>query len=91
MTKTRIIKEGVAKLAGTLLAICISSAVHAQNCFDIYMDRSYARVIECFVKEGDMVLNNICATVVHNQNALLLFCQSTLGKFVKITVDKEKR
>ena len=39
------------------------------------------------IKIGDLELNNIEAAVVHKQNAPLLFGQSALGKFVKITID----
>ena len=39
------------------------------------------------VKIGDLELNNIEAAVVYKQNAPLLFGQSALGKFVKITID----
>jgi len=39
------------------------------------------------IKIGDLELNNIEATVVQKQNAPLLFGQSALGKFVKITID----
>jgi clan AA aspartic protease (TIGR02281 family) len=41
------------------------------------------------VKVGDLELNNIDASVVHKQNAPLLFGQSALGKFVKITIDNK--
>jgi len=41
------------------------------------------------IKVGDLELNNIEASVVHNQNAPLLFGQSALGKFVKITIDNK--
>ena len=41
------------------------------------------------IKIGDLELNNIEASVVHNQNAPLLFGQSALGKFVKITIDNK--
>jgi clan AA aspartic protease (TIGR02281 family) len=39
------------------------------------------------IKIGELELNNIEASVVHKQNAPLLFGQSALGKFVKITID----
>jgi aspartyl protease family protein len=42
------------------------------------------------VKIGDRVLKNIDATVVHNLNAPLLFGQSALGKFGKISIDNNK-
>ncbi|MDR2970678.1 MAG: tetratricopeptide repeat protein [Bacteroidales bacterium] len=38
---------------------------------------------------GDLELNNIEATVVHKQNAPLLFGQSALSKFVKISIDNK--
>jgi clan AA aspartic protease (TIGR02281 family) len=41
------------------------------------------------IKVGDLELNNIDASVVHNQKAPLLFGQSALGKFVKITIDNK--
>ena len=41
------------------------------------------------IRVGDLELNNIEASVVHNQNAPLLFGQSALGKFVKITIDNK--
>jgi clan AA aspartic protease (TIGR02281 family) len=41
------------------------------------------------IKIGELELNNIDATVVHKQNAPLLFGQSALGKFVKVTIDNE--
>ena len=41
------------------------------------------------VKVGDLELNNIEASVVHKQNAPLLFGQSALGRFVKITIDNK--
>ena len=39
------------------------------------------------VKIGDRVLHNIEASVVHNLNAPLLFGQSALGEFGKISID----
>jgi clan AA aspartic protease (TIGR02281 family) len=42
------------------------------------------------VKIGEMVLENIEASVVHKQNAPLLFGQSALGKFAKISIDNTK-
>jgi len=39
------------------------------------------------IKIGDLELNNVDASVVHKQNAPLLFGQSALGRFVKITID----
>ncbi|MDR0606550.1 MAG: tetratricopeptide repeat protein [Bacteroidales bacterium] len=39
------------------------------------------------IKIGDLELDNIEASVVHKQNAPLLFGQSALGKFVKIIID----
>jgi aspartyl protease family protein len=41
------------------------------------------------IKIGDLELNNIEASVVDRQNAPLLFGQSALGKFVKITIDNK--
>jgi len=41
------------------------------------------------IKVGDLELHNIEATVVHKQNAPLLFGQSAMGKFVKITIDNK--
>ena len=41
------------------------------------------------VKVGELELNNIEASVVHSQNAPLLFGQSALGKLVKITIDNK--
>jgi hypothetical protein len=42
------------------------------------------------IKIGEHELNNIEASVVHKQNAPLLFGQSALGKFVKITIDNKR-
>lgn len=42
------------------------------------------------VKIGDRVLNNIDASVVHNLNAPLLFGQSALEKFGKISIDNNR-
>lgn len=42
------------------------------------------------VKIGDRVLSNIEASVVHNINAPLLFGQSALEKFGKISIDNNK-
>jgi aspartyl protease family protein len=42
------------------------------------------------VKIGDRVLSNIEASVVHNMNAPLLFGQSALEKFGKISIDNNK-
>jgi clan AA aspartic protease (TIGR02281 family) len=39
------------------------------------------------IQIGELELNNIEASVVHKQNAPLLFGQSALGKFVKIIID----
>lgn len=39
------------------------------------------------VKIGDRILNNVEASVVHNLNAPLLFGQSALEKFGKISID----
>jgi clan AA aspartic protease (TIGR02281 family) len=39
------------------------------------------------VKIGDLELNNIEASVIHKQNAPLLFGQSALGRFVNIKID----
>ncbi len=39
------------------------------------------------VKIGEMTLTNVEASVVHNLNAPLLFGQSALGKFGKISID----
>lgn len=41
------------------------------------------------IKIGDLELNNIEASVVDRQSAPLLFGQSALGKFVKITIDNK--
>jgi aspartyl protease family protein len=41
----------------------------------------------CKIKIGELGLNNIEASVVHKQNAPLLFGKSALGKFVNITID----
>jgi clan AA aspartic protease (TIGR02281 family) len=41
------------------------------------------------IKIGELELNNIEASIVHKQNAPLLFGQSALGKFVKITIDNK--
>jgi len=41
------------------------------------------------IKIGDLELSNIEASVVDRQNAPLLFGQSALGKFVKITIDNK--
>lgn len=42
------------------------------------------------VKIGNKLLNNIRASVVHNQNAPLLFGQSALEKFGKISIDNAR-
>jgi aspartyl protease family protein len=42
------------------------------------------------VKIGSRVLNNIEASVVHNLNAPLLFGQSALEKFGKISIDNKR-
>jgi clan AA aspartic protease (TIGR02281 family) len=42
------------------------------------------------IKIGELELNNIEAAVVHKQDAPLLFGQSALGKFVKITIDNKR-
>lgn len=42
------------------------------------------------VKIGNRVLKNVEASVVHNLNAPLLFGQSALGKFGKISIDNNK-
>jgi len=42
------------------------------------------------VKIGNRVLKNVEATVVHNLNAPLLFGQSALGKFGKISIDNTR-
>lgn len=42
------------------------------------------------VKIGGRVLNNIEASVVHNLNAPLLFGQSALNKFGKISIDYDR-
>jgi aspartyl protease family protein len=42
------------------------------------------------VKIGDRVLKNVEASVVHNLNAPLLFGQSALGKFGKISIDNNR-
>jgi aspartyl protease family protein len=42
------------------------------------------------VKIGDRVLENVEASVVHNLTAPLLFGQSALGKFGKISIDNNK-
>lgn len=42
------------------------------------------------IKIGDNILKNIEASVVHNQNAPLLFGQSALGKFGKISIDNNR-
>ena len=44
-------------------------------------------IILTTVKIGDRVLKNVEASVVHNLNAPLLFGQSALGKFGKISID----
>jgi aspartyl protease family protein len=44
-------------------------------------------IILSTVKIGDRVLTNIEASVVHNLNAPLLFGQSALEKFGKISID----
>jgi clan AA aspartic protease (TIGR02281 family) len=41
------------------------------------------------IKIGELELNNIEASIVHKQNAPLLFGQSALGKFIKITIDNK--
>ena len=47
-------------------------------------------IILTSVKIGDRVLQNVEASVVHNLNAPLLFGQSALGKFGKISIDNIK-
>jgi len=42
------------------------------------------------VKIGNIVLNSIEASVVHNQNAPLLFGQSALKEFGKISIDNNR-
>lgn len=42
------------------------------------------------VKIGNRVLKNVEASVVHNLNAPLLFGQSALGKFGKISIDNNR-
>jgi aspartyl protease family protein len=42
------------------------------------------------IKIGRRTLNNVEASVVHNLNAPLLFGQSALGKFGKISIDNNK-
>jgi aspartyl protease family protein len=42
------------------------------------------------VKIGNIVLDNIEASVVHNQNAPLLFGQSALKNFGKISIDNKR-
>jgi aspartyl protease family protein len=42
------------------------------------------------IKIGDRVLKNVEASVVHNLNAPLLFGQSALSKFGKISIDNNK-
>jgi aspartyl protease family protein len=42
------------------------------------------------IKIGNRVLNNIEASVVNNLNAPLLFGQSAMGKFGKISIDNNK-
>jgi aspartyl protease family protein len=43
------------------------------------------------IKIGRRTLNNVEASVVHNLNAPLLFGQSALGKFGKISIDNNKK
>jgi len=38
-----------------------------------------------------LILKNVRATVVHNKNAPLLFGQSALSKYGKITIDNTKK
>lgn len=40
---------------------------------------------------GGLILKNVKASVVHNKNAPLLFGQSALSKYGKITIDNEKK
>jgi aspartyl protease family protein len=40
---------------------------------------------------GGLVLKNVKATVIENKNAPLLFGQSALSKYGKITIDNEKK
>jgi clan AA aspartic protease (TIGR02281 family) len=40
---------------------------------------------------GGLILKNVRATVVHNKNAPLLFGQSALSKYGKITIDNAKK
>jgi clan AA aspartic protease (TIGR02281 family) len=43
------------------------------------------------VEFGGLVLKNVKASVIENKNAPLLFGQSALGKYGKITIDNEKK
>jgi aspartyl protease family protein len=47
-------------------------------------------IILTTVKIGDRILKNVEASVVHNLNAPLLFGQSALGKFGKISIDNNR-
>jgi len=43
------------------------------------------------VQIGNIELNNVEASVVHNRNAPLLFGQSALGKYAKILIDNQNK
>ena len=43
------------------------------------------------VEFGGLILKNVKASVIENKNAPLLFGQSALGKYGKITIDNEKK
>jgi clan AA aspartic protease (TIGR02281 family) len=43
------------------------------------------------VNFGGLILKNVKASVVHNKNAPLLFGQSALSKYGKITIDNDKK
>ena len=43
------------------------------------------------VEFGGLILKNVKASVIENKNAPLLFGQSALGKYGKITIDNENK
>ena len=76
------------RIIGTLITVWISLSFHAQVSSFQECRIFNTGASDISISSLDLELNNIDASVVHNQNAPLLFGQSTLGKFVKITIDK---
>jgi predicted aspartyl protease len=48
-------------------------------------------IIFRIVDFGGLILKNVRASVIDNKNAPLLFGQSALSKYGKITIDNEKK